>query len=76
MILAQAVDTTHHDKSDLEITDNALAWFKSDLSDQFQHVSVNGSLSDQFPFKTRCFSRYVFRPLAFHYLHAQTVSDR
>ena len=37
--------------SDLGITDNALAWFKSYLSDRFQRVSVNGSLSDQFPLK-------------------------
>ena len=47
----------HHDKligrleSHLGITDNALAWFKSYLYDQFQRVSVNGSLSDQFPLK-------------------------
>ena len=47
----QAFDTIHHDNSDLEITDNALAWFKSDLSDRFQGISVNGSLSDQFPLK-------------------------
>ena len=47
----QAFDTIHHDNSDLEITDSALAWFKSDLSDRFQSVSVNGSLSDQFPLK-------------------------
>ena len=55
--LSAAFDTIHHDKligrleSDLGITDNALAWFKSDLSDRFQRVSVNGSLSDQFPLK-------------------------
>ena len=47
----QAFDTIHHDNSDLEITDRALAWFKPDLSDRFQSVSVNGSLSDQFPLK-------------------------
>ena len=53
--LSAAFDTIHHDKligrleSDLGITDNALAWFKSYLSDRFQRVSVNGSLSDQFP---------------------------
>ena len=51
------LDTIHHDKligrleSDLGITDNALAWFKSYLSDRFQRVSVNGTLSDQFPLK-------------------------
>ena len=55
--LSAAFDTIHHDKligrleSDLGITDNALAWFKSYLSDRFQRVSVNGSLSDQFPLK-------------------------
>ena len=55
--LSAAFDTIHHDKligrleSDLRITDNALAWFKSYLSDWFQRVSVNGSLSDQFPLK-------------------------
>ena len=51
--LSAAFDTIHHHKligrleSDLGITDYALAWFKSYLSDPFQHVSVNGSLSDQ-----------------------------
>ena len=51
--LSAAFDTIHHHKligrleSDLEITDNVLTWFKSYLSDLFQHVSVNGSLSDQ-----------------------------
>ena len=55
--LSAAFDTIHHDKltgrleSDLGITDNALAWFKSYLSDRFQRVSLNGSLSDQFPLK-------------------------
>ena len=80
--LRAAFDTIHHDKligrieSDLGITDNVLAWFKSFLYDRFQRVSVNGSLTDQFPFKTRCFSRALFGPLAFRYLLAQTVSDR
>ena len=55
--LSAAFDAIHHDKligrleSDLGIIDNALAWFKSYLSDRFQRVSVNGSLSDQFPLK-------------------------
>ena len=55
--LSAAFDTIYHDKligrleSDLGITDNAFAWFKSYLSDHFQRVSVNGSLSDQFPLK-------------------------
>ena len=49
--------TVHHDKligrleSDLGLTDNELAWFKSYLSDRFQCVFVNVSLSDQFPLK-------------------------
>ena len=44
--LSADFDTVHHDKligcleSDLGITDNALAWFKSYLSDRFQRVSV------------------------------------
>ena len=55
--LSAAFDTIHHHKlighleSDLGINDNALAWFKLYLSDRFQHVCVNGSLSDQFPLK-------------------------
>ena len=55
--MTRFLDTIHHDKligrleSDLGIIDNALAWFKSYLSDRFQRVSVNGSLSDQFPLK-------------------------
>ena len=55
--LKAAFDTIHHDKligrleSDLGITDNALAWFKSYLCDRFQRVAVNGSLSDQFLLK-------------------------
>ena len=52
--LSAAFDAIHHDKligrlgPDLGITDNALAWFKSDW---FQRVSVNGSLHDQFTLK-------------------------
>ena len=71
----QFFDTIHHDKPDLEITDNAFTWFRSDLSDRFQRVSVNGSLSGQFPLKqgvpqgSSCMGPY-------QYLHAQTVSDR
>ena len=55
--LSAVFDTINHDKligrleSDLRITDNAIAWFKSYLSDLFQRVSVNGSLLDQFPLK-------------------------
>ncbi|XP_068704868.1 uncharacterized protein [Montipora foliosa] len=55
--LSAAFDTIHHDKlidrleSDLGITDNVLAWLKSYLSDRFHRVSVNGSLSHQFPLK-------------------------
>ena len=78
--LSAAFDTMHHDKligrleSDLGITDNALAWFKSYLSDRFQRVSVDGSLRSV-SFKTRCSSRFMFWPLAFHYLYAKSVSD-
>ena len=55
--LSAAFDVIHHDKligrlgSEVGITDNALSWFKSYLSDWFQRVSVNGSLHDQFTLK-------------------------
>ena len=45
--LSAAFNTIHRDKligrleSDLGITDNVLAWFKSYVSDRFQRVSVN-----------------------------------
>ena len=61
----QAFDTIHHDNSDLEITDRALAWFKSDLSDRFQSVSVNDSLSDQFPLKQSVPQGSCLGPLLF-----------
>ena len=66
--LSAAFDTIHHDKligrleSDLGITDNALAWFKSYLSDRFQCVSVNGSLSDQLPFRQGVPQDHVWAP--------------
>ena len=63
-------------ESDLGITDNALAWFKWYLSDRFQRVSVNGSLSNQFSLKQGVLQGSCLGPLAFQYLHAQTVSDR
>ena len=53
--LSAAFDTIHHDKligrleSDLGIADDALAWFKSYLSNRFQRVSVKGGLSKKFP---------------------------
>ena len=55
--LSAAFDTIHQYKliccleSDLRITDNALAWFKSYLSNRFQRFSLNGGLSDQFLLK-------------------------
>ena len=55
--LSSAFDTIHHDiligrlKSDLGIDGNALAWFKSYLSDRSQCVSVNGGISRKFPLK-------------------------
>ena len=53
--LSTAFDTIHHDKliqrleSDCGVTDHALSWFRSYLSDRFQRVSVNGGLSKRFP---------------------------
>ena len=74
--LSAAFDTMHHDKligrleSDLGITDNAPAWFESYLSDRFQRVSVNGSLSDQFPLKQGVAQGSCLGPLLF------TISTR
>ena len=53
--LSAAFDTIHHDKliqrleSDCAVTDNALSWFRSYLSDRFQQVYVNGGLFKKFP---------------------------
>ena len=61
--LSAAFYTIHHDKligsleSDLGITDNELAWFKSYLSDRFQR-----SLSDQFPLKQGVLKDHVWAP--------------
>ena len=69
--LRAAFDTIHHDKligrieSDLGITDNVLAWFKSFLYDRFQRVSVNGSLTDQFPLKQGVSQGPCLGPLLF-----------
>ena len=69
--LSAAFETTHHDKligrleSDLRITDNALAWFKSYLSDRLHCVSVNGSLSHQFPLKQGAPQGSCLGPLLF-----------
>ena len=57
-------------ESDLGITDNALAWFKSYVSDRFQRVSVNGTLSDQFPLKQGIPQGSCLGPLLF------TISTR
>ena len=54
--LSAAFDTFRHDilldwlRSRLRVTDQALNWFTSYLSDRTQRVSVNGGLSDTFPF--------------------------
>ena len=53
--LSAAFDTVRHDilldrlRSRLGVTDQALNWFTSYLSDRTQHVGVNGGLSDTFP---------------------------
>ena len=53
--LNAAFDTVRHDilldrlRSRLGVTDQALNWFTSYLSDRTQHVAVNGGLSDTFP---------------------------
>ena len=53
--LSAAFDTFRHDillcrlRSRLGVTDQALNWFTSYLSDRAQRFSVNGGLSDTFP---------------------------
>ena len=81
--LSAAFDTIHHDtvigrlESDLGITENALAWFKSYLSDRVPACPCKWYSLRSVSLKTRCSLRIMFGPLAyFHYLHAQTVSDR
>ena len=80
--LSAAFDTIHHDtvigrlESDLGITENALAWFKSYLSDRVPACLCKWYSLRSVSLKTRCSLRIMFGPLAFHYLHAQTVSDR
>ena len=49
----------------MRITDNALAWFKLYLSDRFHCVSVNGSLSHQFPLKQGAPQGSCLGPLLF-----------
>ena len=53
--LSASFDTVRHDilldrlRSRLGVTDQALNWFTSYLSDRTKRVSVNGGLSDTFP---------------------------
>ena len=53
--LSTAFDTVRHDilldrlRSRLRVTDQALNWFTSYLSDRTQRVAGNGGLSDSFP---------------------------
>ena len=53
--LSAAFDTVRHDilldrlRSRLRVTDQALNWFTSYLSDRTQRVAGNGGLSDSFP---------------------------
>ena len=53
--LSAAFDTVRRDillgrlRSRLGVTDQALNWFTSFLSDRTQRVAVNGGLSDTFP---------------------------
>ena len=53
--LSAAFDTIHHNKlgqrleSDCGVTGNALAWFRSYLSDWLEQASVNSGLSKKFP---------------------------
>ena len=53
--LSAAFDTVRHDilldrlRSRLHVTDQALNWFTSHLSDLTQRVAGNGGLSDSFP---------------------------
>ena len=53
--LSAAFDTVRHDilldrlRSRLRVTDQALNWFTSHLSDRTQRVAGNGGLSDSFP---------------------------
>ena len=53
--LSAALDTVRHDilldrlRSRLHVTDQALNWFTSHLSDRAQRVAGNRGLSDSFP---------------------------
>ena len=65
LYLSAAFDTVRHDIWLDGVTDQALNWFTSFLSDRTQRVAVNGGLSDTFPLAQGVLEGSCLGPLLF-----------
>ena len=65
LYLSAAFDTVRHDILLDGVTDQALNWFTSFLSDRTQRVAVNGGLSDTFPLAQGVLEGSCLGPLLF-----------